>query len=338
MSEDQEAKGNGDYGTVEYETDDDNLELPSILARPSNRPNSRHQNRTVESYIAPENLRDKVVQFKEFPHGVYINHAGELCPKDPRSNRIRTRVRPTAANGPDDAVPADDIASAEDDEDEENDENDDDDGMYWRETGDSGKKRKRSDEDEDAEEEEDGEWSGAEDEDDNDEDEDEDDNDEAEEDNEKAKEEEEEEEDGEITQQSLVDDLKQGADDTAKFHEVARASKKRVLHAQKLIHFMQDIELAWQSYRAEQIRKIHKSMAGTPRNEQNKYYPVMTYDTNFHVSEPHGHVLFKKKDRTPTRMNIDCQFVHLVCTCGTTPLKFHDVPQITEHLVASHGW
>jgi len=82
---DDADSSSGEEGVVYLSSDDDERKLPLLLGGSSRRP------KTIQTYVAPPNIRDTVYRCQEFPAGVYINKYGEVCPADPRSGIFQKR-------------------------------------------------------------------------------------------------------------------------------------------------------------------------------------------------------------------------------------------------------
>jgi hypothetical protein len=79
-----------------YSDDDDDTNYDTIIIQQSNEKlpillnSSSRRKKTIETYIAPIQLRNTVYRCREFPKGVYINSFGEVCPNDSRSGVYQT--------------------------------------------------------------------------------------------------------------------------------------------------------------------------------------------------------------------------------------------------------
>lgn len=70
-----------------YLSSSDDEDLPPLFGGSSSR------KKTIETYVAPDRLRDRIYRCREYPRGVYIDRYGTVCPDDPRSGRYHKRAR-----------------------------------------------------------------------------------------------------------------------------------------------------------------------------------------------------------------------------------------------------
>lgn len=93
--EEEEEEGDSINETSSCDTDSDSdettkktVKLPSDFTQlPILFNSSSRRKKTIDNYVAPMNMRNKVVRCKEYPFGVYINRYGEVCPNDKRTSR-----------------------------------------------------------------------------------------------------------------------------------------------------------------------------------------------------------------------------------------------------------
>lgn len=103
--------------------------LPYLLGAPAN-PNSTrtHSRRQKSADSLFPHLSDTLYRCKEYPHGVFINSYGQLCPDDKRSGLYQIDERAAEKDQADDELAqAEDAVEAEEEEDDEEDDVEDED-------------------------------------------------------------------------------------------------------------------------------------------------------------------------------------------------------------------
>lgn len=139
-SDEGTRSGEGDFDSLWLSAEEFDAPLPSLLGSSSRR------RKTLDSLFP--HLSDRVYRCQEFPHGVYINEYGEVCPDSPQSG-IYKRDSPDEEDKEDEPLPddadgdyneeeeEDDEEDDEDEDEEENEEDEDHDGVvdevdqYW---------------------------------------------------------------------------------------------------------------------------------------------------------------------------------------------------------------
>lgn len=103
--------------------------LPYLLGAPANPKSTRtHSRRQKSAESLFPHLSDTLYRCKEYPHGIYVNSFGQLCPDDKRSGLYQIDERAAENDKADDALErAEDAVAAQEAGLEEEDDDDDDD-------------------------------------------------------------------------------------------------------------------------------------------------------------------------------------------------------------------
>jgi len=312
-------------------------------------------------------LKDRIYRCREFPHGIYINKFGELCPKDSRSG-VYQEIEP-------DMQPDSDCDNESDDPD--NDESKDSADEAWAKEEEKvkqkkekkqNKKRKRE-ESEDDEDYEKSEESDADEEDMSDAEEvlsdskeedeviEEEDDEDWEPSKKKAKknpkntividdsddsrsvdtdrDEEEDDEIVEITQEktkaaptSVVEDLKSSVEMVEHYTNIENRRKLERLRTDKLIHYLETLTEEW--------AEISKEKKRTSKDTESKEKPKpikMTYESELLSKEPSCEFVFRRagsKVKGGITAELDCEKTNLICMCGQT--DFENTRAMYEHI------
>ena len=328
--------------------------------------------KTIDNYIAHQNLRHTVYRCKEYPSGVYINKYGEICPDDKRSGIykvIRSSKQEYKDSGEDLFVP-DDVDSDDNYQEDDESETDDEDELDpedWEAVDvleDIVSSKNKIDEDP---EDEDPEDEDHEDEDPEDEDpEDEDPEDEESEDEESEDEDEDHEVDWYMNS-DLETELKTNKNKSRERPECSsqQPSKKRKgVKPSKLIianHlsmsdsdkkdlYLRDLQSATEETeahysRCEASKKRHlmfsKLLDATQKlvEEWAKLKKgsgkgiKMTYESKLLLEEPEFEMTFKKSNCPAIIVNFDCKRFNIRCQCVST---FNNISSYLKHMKKDH--
>ena len=272
--------------------------LPVLFNGSSRRP------KTIDNYIAPDKLRNCVYRCQEFPHGVYINVYGEVCPDDRRSGIYQVKSNSSSNQKPEEPFVPDDV-STDDSYVDEPDETDSDEEHFPSDMESEINDvvfHKRKIHDEDA-------WS--------------------------------EDEEGTVCKKSktsdysskspdthlltkeekqneFLRDLKQAADDSDVHYSRYKNSKKRNLHVAKMLNSTNKL--------AEDWFKL-KNTSGAAF--------VMAYESQLLIEEPKFSMVFhrKKQPNESVQANFNCVNFQVECSCSFSCGK---MSRLVEHLNNHH--
>jgi hypothetical protein len=298
-----------------YLSDDEfQQNLPSLFNSSSRRKKS------IDNYVAPINLRNKVYRCQEYPRGVFIDEFGEVCPNDKRSGLFRPNSeRPEYTTS--DQVPHDEPEFvAETDDDEEDDDEEEDYGEGEEDYGEEEEEEEGDDDDDES-------FVVSDNEEDEDQYEEEEEyydkestnntDEKNEQEHQVTEEKAEEEEEEDLNRE--IDDLRENNDSMLHYFDNHEKSRKRILRIQKLCRVIEDHIDVWNSVR---------------KTKPNNSRVVISLDSDLHSREnPYCKFIFNFPKKKKNKVSADFLIDEEIIKCHQCEMTFSNMASLYEHVL-----